>query len=310
MPTATLNGSRPDHADQTISLIQTTPEPDQTTGPDWERIQTGLKTAWSKVHDAIGLVPLIAPLIAAGFYQADLARSEFGWGMPWCLVFPLSIEAGAAWSAGNYHRKLVAGDSTIAARLGMLAYAGASAALLYWHARTTGKPPVAAVAISGMTLAAVWIWTQRAKHMKRDQLRRRGLVDQQVPHFSAARWILCPIETARVFRWSVKYSQSDPTKALAAYRQQTRPDEAPDQTKPAKQTRPKQTKAPRPADHAEPDQQTRPVATADQELVQTIQTSYPDWQTKMPSANQIKLVVGGGQTRALRLQRTLKEIAA
>jgi hypothetical protein len=249
--------------------------------------------------------------MAAGYYQADLARSAFGWHMPWALVFPLSIEAGAAWAAVNYHRKLVAGDSTIGARLGMLSYAGASAGLLYWHARTTGKPVVAAVAIGGMTLAAVWIWTQRAKHAKRDVLRRKGLVDKQAPHFSAVRWILCPIETAGAFRAAVKYGWSDPSTALAAYRD--RPTRPARQTGTSDQTGQTSTKA----EHSKkPDQtatQTRPAdqtSRPDQQLIAKIQTSRPDWQTRPPSASQIRSIIGGGQTRALRLRTILKEIAA
>lgn len=188
------------------------------TPASWEKA----KAFWSAVHDNIGIVPLLAPLILAGYYQADLARTAFEWAFPWYLLFPLSIEAGAAWAAGNYHRKLVVGDSTIGARTGMLAYASASGALLYWHARDTDQPLATALAVSGMTLAAMWIWTQRAKHAKRDILRQRGLVDKQVPRFSAPRWILCPIETAHAFRWAVKHSIDDPAAALEEFRAQDR----------------------------------------------------------------------------------------
>lgn len=183
---------------------------------------TRAKRAGRFIHDNIGVAPLLAPLIIAGYYQADLATHSFGWHAPLNLLFPVAIEGGAAWAAGNYHRRLVAGDSTLAARLGMLTYAVVSGVLLYWHARDTGIPVASATAVGAMTVAALWIWTQRAKNAKRDILRDRGLIDGQVPRFSAARWALCPVETAKAFRFAVKYSYADPAAALSEYRESTR----------------------------------------------------------------------------------------
>jgi hypothetical protein len=184
----------------------------------WAKTRKNTKRAWSAVHNNIGLVPLVAPLLAAGYYQADLAESTFQWAFPWYLLFPLSIEAGAAWAAGNYYRRLLSGHSTISARLGMIGYAAASGLLLYWHARNTGRPTVAALAVAGLTFAGVWIWTQKAKHDNRTRLEEMGLVDKQVPRFSFARWVLCPLETPAAFRWAVKFSYSDPSEALSDYR--------------------------------------------------------------------------------------------
>lgn len=337
--------------DQTEQL-QTSDRDQTADGPDrWQTfqtaVQTGARKTWSGLHDLIGLIPLISPLIAAGYYQADLARSEFGWAFPWYLLFPLSIEAGAAWAAGNYHRKLVVGDSTIGARVGMLGYATASAGLLYWHARSDGLPVAVAWAIAGMTFAAVWIWTQRAKHAKRDVLRARGLIDEQVPRFSAARWILCPIETPRVFRWAVKYSKSDPAVALDQYRKQqsgTDPKSDPDpdcgddgsdpeqldydgldlkldfQTpdpglrtaeEPDRDPEPDQTADSRPQT---PDRPTGPQTArskpADRDLLQEIQTAYPDCHTRPPTLKEIRLAIGCGQSKAIRLRSLLQEEAA
>lgn len=313
--------------DQTEQL-QTSDRDQTADGPDrWQTfqtaVQTGARKTWSGLHDLIGLIPLISPLIAAGYYQADLARSEFGWAFPWYLLFPLSIEAGAAWAAGNYHRKLVVGDSTIGARVGMLGYASASAGLLYWHARSDGLPIAVAWAIAGMTFAAVWIWTQRAKHAKRDVLRARGLIDEQVPRFSAARWILCPIETPRVFRWAVKYSRSDPAQALADYRLsrlqpgQTAdqdPNDEPDhgldhQTADQADHRPRQIR-PQTANQTARRSRPRSDHDPDHQIIEKIRADFPDWQTRPPTLAEIRLLVGCGQSKATRLRSLLQEEAA
>lgn len=303
--------------EQLNAANQETPEPPA--GQDPTRTASAISKAkafWSAVHDNIGVIPLLAPLLVAGYYQADLARTALQWEYPWVVLFPLSIEAGAAWAAGNYHRKLVAGDSTIGARMGMLAYAGSSGALLFWHARDTHRPLATALAVSGMTLAAMWIWTQRAKHAKRDVLRARGLVDKQVPRFSAPRWILCPVETARTFRWAVRHSVDDPAEALSRYRDR-------DQDTNSQDTPPPKTKATsRIRRKPTPEHQDPPVLASipstpkagDQDLLRALKDRYPSWQNMPPSLNDIRAVLDEGkssdeprtgQTRASRFQQIL-----
>lgn len=284
----------------------------------WAKTRKNTQRAWSALHNNLGLVPLVAPLLAAGYYQADLAATTFQWAFPWYLLFPLSIEAGAAWAAGNYYRRLLSGHSTISARMGMLAYATASGLLLYWHALDTGRPTAAAFAVAGLTFAGVWIWTQKAKHDNRTRLEELGLVDKQVPRFSFARWVLCPLETPAAFRWAVKYSYSDPSEALMDYRTRNDADAGEDSqvergdvvselgglnhlTPKVEPLRPSQA----------PWLRTRRTAgkrrDADAALVERLKEKYPDWQTRKLEPVEIKRVVGGGQSRAYRFQTMLKE---
>jgi len=285
---------------------------------------------WSyRLSEIIGMVPLIAPLVAAGWYQADLAHEVFGWTYPWALVWPAAIEGGAAYAASLYLRKLVAGHSTIGARVGMVAYASGSSALLWWHAISSGKPWQAAAGIAGMTLAAVWIWGQRSRWLRRSDLQRRGLVDAQAPRFNALRWLAAPIETPRAFRHAIKNGIPDPQAALASYRtdrnrrrnaralakaraaarERTRPPDPPKPT-PAPvirtaaadppKARPKRTRrAPTPNNV-----RTLRSAADDSDALAALRT----WQTthgRTPSINEVQRTVGGGRSRAIRLRGLL-----
>jgi len=62
--------------------------PDQTGGPD----QTTKSDRW---HDHLALIPWSAGLLAAGYYQSDLAHQTFGWAYPWAFAFPLANKAHA-----------------------------------------------------------------------------------------------------------------------------------------------------------------------------------------------------------------------
>jgi hypothetical protein len=301
--------------------IEASQTPDHRTPP-------GPRSWGYRLSEIIGMVPLVAPLVAAGWYQADLAHEVFGWTYPWALVWPAAIEGGAAYAASLYLRKLVAGHSTIGARVGMVVYASGSSTLLWWHAISSGKPWQAAAGIAGMTLAAVWIWGQRSRWLRRADLQRRGLVDAQAPRFNVLRWLACPIETPRAFRHAVKLGISDPltaldsyraerthrrtaralAKARAAARERTRPDppkpaRTPDvQTTPADPPKAK----PRRTRRTSPPSNVRTIrsATDDADALAALRT----WQRsngRTPSINDVQRTVGGGRSRAIRLRGLL-----
>lgn len=326
---------------------QTDQTPHQTSGPDH---QTGVQTAKSDWWlDRSALVPWGAGLLAAGYYQSDLAHQTFGWSYPWALVFPLAIEAGVWWSAGNFHRRLVRRDSAIGARVWLLGLMVFSCGLLFFHANRSGAPVEAAAAISAMTIISGGVWIQRASALRRDVMRRQGLVYPATPNYPMYRWILCPIETPKAFRYGIKHGIEDPLKALEAYRQ-TRPDRTkqttrPDRTKASKQTGP-QTTGPdqtpdRTADQTTPDRtptdqtgppdqtslqsDTRPpepdrtgplLRSADEAAYIDAITQHPKW--PQTSLEQIMALVAGldpdgkcGKTRAIRLRDiALKKEAA
>lgn len=285
-----------------------------------------------RLSELLGMVPLLAPLAAAGWYQADLAADMFGWTWPWLVVWPAAIEGGAAYAATLYLRKLVAGHSTVGTRLGMVVYASGSSALLVWHALGSGKPWQAAAAIGCMTLAAVWIWGQRSRWLRRADLQRRGLVDAQAPRFNVLRWLACPVETPRAFRHAVKMGISDPQSALDSYRsERTRRRTARalararkaarerarerSRTQPAK-NRPDPTPRTPKADSVKPSRKhvrrtpapgnVRSLRSAADD--QTAVDALRQWRVangRTPSINEVQRTVGGGRSRAVRLRSLL-----
>lgn len=323
-------------ADQTD---QTPDRPDRT-GP--VTVQTGPSDRW---HDNLALIPWSAGLLAAGYYQSDLAHQTFGWAYPWALAFPLAIEAGVAWSAGNFHRRLVRRDSAIGARVWLLMLMAFSCGLLFFHADRSGAPIEGAAAISAMTLISAGVWLQRASSRRRDSMRERGLVYPATPNFPAYRWVLCPIETWKAFRYGIKHGLEDPLAALDALRQ-TGPDRTKQTTRPDRSKASKQTPVQTPGPDRTPDQTAdRPVAdqtptvqtgphdqtdtgpaesdrsrpvlhSADQTAYIDALTQHPKW--PQTSLEEIRTLVAGldpdgkcGKSRAIRLRDiALKKEAA
>jgi hypothetical protein len=213
----------------------------------------------------------------------------------------------------------------------MVGYAAASSALLWWHALASGKPWQAAAGIGGMTLAAVWIWGQRSRWLRRADLQRRGLVDAQAPRFNVLRWLLCPLETPKAFRHAIKRGISDPTTALESYRaERTRRRTARALTRARERARTWRRQTPVPDPHrrgATPAAQTptgpskprrtRTRRTPPPSNVRTLRSVADDdaavtalrrWQSandRTPSINEVQRTVGGGRSRAVRLRNLL-----
>lgn len=161
---------------------------------------------------------LAAPLVVAGWFQSHVAHDRLG--LPWglAIAFTVAWEGAAAYCALLYHRTLVAGDSTVMLRLGMLGYAGVSCGLLWWHLHAQDKPWYLAAAVGALTMSGIYLWSRRARWLRRDDLRRRGMVDAQVVRFAFASWLAAPLETPAALRYAIKNRISHPIEALTAYR--------------------------------------------------------------------------------------------
>lgn len=289
-----------------------TQTPDQTTKPDH---QTGPDQTWStRLHNHASLIPWAAGLAAAGYYQADLAHQTLQWTYPWALVFPLAIECGIAWSAGNLYRRLVNRDTAIAARLGFYGLIAFSCSLLFWHARTEGRPLGSAIAISALSLIAAWVWTQRTTLQRRALMRAKNLVYPAIPNYPVYRWLLCPLETWGAMRHGVRNAIEDPIEALHAYRtsQVTPADRTVQTTKPiapdpVQTTIPDPTPSPaKPKPDRTPKTDQTEIAIDDMVYISAIR-QHPDW--PRTSLNQVTDVVAGidptnscGRSRAIRLR--------
>jgi hypothetical protein len=169
--------------------------------------------------ELFALLVLAAPLAVAGWFQAHAVHALLD-GLPWPLAvaFTLAWEGGAAYCARLYLRALLRGDSTVVLRAGMIGYAAVSAGLLWLELHLEGKPPWLAGAVGALTASGIFLWSRRARDLRRDDLHRMGRVDRQVVKFSLAAWLLCPLETPAALRYAVKHRIEEPATAIERYR--------------------------------------------------------------------------------------------
>lgn len=169
--------------------------------------------------ELFALLVLAAPLAVAGWFQAHAVHALLD-GLPWplAIAFTLAWEGGAAYCARLYLRALLRGDSTVVLRAGMIGYAAVSAGLLWLELRVEGKPPWLAGAVGALTASGIFLWSRRARDLRRDDLHRMGRVDRQVVKFSLAAWLLCPLETPAALRYAVKHRIEEPATAIERYR--------------------------------------------------------------------------------------------
>ncbi len=275
------------------------------------------------LQELIGVVPPLAALGLAAYYQTEIAHDVLGFTYPWAVVPAAAIEGGAAYCAVLYDRHLVAGDSTLALRLGMLGYAAGSSALLAWHAHATGKPWQISAALGLLTLSAIFLWGRRGKWRKREILREKGLLDAQVVRFSFARWLAAPLETPGALRYAVKHSISDPRTALRVwrtYRTSRTPTPEPGGTARGGARRtavppaaPYPTSAIRPAVPRTPDDATvrtfAPVRPGDDAVLRTLAAEQVRL-GREPTLDEVSAIAGGTRPRAVRLRKLLRTAGA
>jgi hypothetical protein len=177
------------------------------------------RRATNLLDEAFALIVLTAPLVVAGWFQAHAVHALLD-GLPWPLAigFTTAWEGAAAYCARLYLRALLRGDSTIVLRAGMIGYAAVSAGLLWVELHLQGKPPWLAAAVGALTASGIFLWSRRARDLRRDDLHRMGRVDRQVVKFSLASWLLCPMETPAALRYAVKHRIEEPATAITRYR--------------------------------------------------------------------------------------------
>lgn len=301
------------------------------------RIAAARSAAPHLLQEGIGLVPPMSAIAIAATFQTQTMHQVFQWPWHFAWLPAACIEGGVAYFGFLYERHLIAGDSTLANRVWMLVCAAISSATIYWHVTEQLKAPWQMAAVVGcMAGLSLALWMRRAKWKRREELRERGLIDAQAPRFSAARWVLCPVETPRAFRFAVKHGLSDPLVAMAAYRtsveQTSQHQTGRKPTAPAKPTvrtaRPDQTPVQAPdrvgsasdrtitglADQTK--QSAAPsgpapipsIAGGDAAAIQTIRDAHP---SGLPSLGEIKAAfTAAGQTcgssRAIRLRSLLE----
>lgn len=292
--------------------------------------------AW--LDRTIGALPLLAPLAISGWYTSH--AGHYALGMPWPVAVTLTVALeGGVWKLSRlYEDTLVAGDSTIALRVGLFAYIGGIAGLIFWYA-TTSVDNLAdadwrpAAVVSAMSAAGFYVWSRRARWRRRAELRAAGRVDTQLVRFSVWSWLVAPLETAAALRYAVKHRIDRPVEAIEAYRadrdlrradrrhgraapkadrqsaQQTpTPDPAPTGRK-SRKADPTPTAGTDPRPQAEPtaDRSEKPTRSRraalrsadDEPILADLRAAYP---TTVPSISQVQAIAGGSRSRAIRLR--------
>lgn len=116
----------------------------------------------------------------------------------------LQHEANVARLAGDAVAKLAAASYGIAGIAALLNF-------LHWHDRNLS----AAIAFGLLSAISPWLWGIRSRSEHREQLRRRGLVEERAVKFSTARWLLFPGPTFRALRLAVWAGVQNPQEAVA-----------------------------------------------------------------------------------------------
>lgn len=183
-----------------------------------------------------GAMPLLAPLLVSGYYTTQVFTGDPIDAHPTVAVLAACALEGGVWKLSRlYEKTLVAGDSTMALRLGIGAYLVLISGLIYWHADHTAKLNQAALpnpdgqiglgvdalpafGVAVMSALGVFIWSRTARWTRRRELHAQGRVDTQAPKFAALAWILCPFETPQALRHAVKYRLAGPVEAVADLR--------------------------------------------------------------------------------------------
>lgn len=188
--------------------------------PPWART-LGAYGSW-----LLGELPLIAPMIVSGWYTFHVGTQSLNQPWPIALLLTAALEGVAFKLAKLYEKRLVAGLSTIAERLGLMGVVAAIAALIYWHATNQAggldnwqqadwRPASVAAAMSAI---GVFVYGRSARWSRRAELMAEGRVDMQALRIGVWQWIVSPWESLWGFRHGMKNRIGNPADAVRDWR--------------------------------------------------------------------------------------------
>jgi hypothetical protein len=128
---------------------------------------------------------------------------------------PISLDGVAIISSLIALRAELAGESSLAARLAMVAFTSASAAANTWHGWRTGGTG-AALYFGGMSVAVALVFALVLREIRHEDRRAAGRVTDRLPKFSAAHWLRYPRLTWRAWSLSVRDGHTSPREAFSA----------------------------------------------------------------------------------------------
>jgi hypothetical protein len=187
-------------------------------GPDRHRsVATGPARSWTarSASVLITAAPLLGLNAIAMFGQytafSDMARIS----APGALGIGLVLETIALFLAHHAHQALVAGDSATRLRIASYVFGAAIGALNYHDQAGPNWAPTPLAVIFGLASAlSPWLWSIHSRRSNRDRLLAMGLIERRAAKFAGARWLMYPIRTVRMLRWSIWTGEQEPAMAV------------------------------------------------------------------------------------------------
>lgn len=159
-------------------------------------------------------VVVLSPLALSFHGLAGWGRDALGLTEPLTYLVPVTLDAAALVCVGLAFHAMLRADSAGAARLLVWVFAAASALANYRHAHTIS--PDAAAYYASMPLVSAVLLDITLRRIRRSALSHLGALEQPLPRYRAARWIVAPRETWRAWCHAVRHGITDPNEALAA----------------------------------------------------------------------------------------------
>lgn len=140
----------------------------------------------------------------------------FQWPMGGAIGAAAVIESIAIFVGWHAHVALIEGDSVMRLRTASYGIAVAVGALNYHHYSSDWGLDDRAVMFGMASVLSPWLWAIHSRHVHRQDLRAKGLIDPRAPKFSALRWVLHRPETWQALKWAVRYGEQSPGAAILA----------------------------------------------------------------------------------------------
>jgi hypothetical protein len=190
-------------------------------------------------------VPVVLVNAVAFAGQLAFLREHLPWPLAGQVMVALALESVAIYLAWHAHLAQLANDSALRLRLAAYGFALVIATANYSHyAAADWRPTFAAVAVALCSAISPWLWGVHSRRASRDRLIAAGLIEPHALRLGVTRWAWHPYRSACVMWKATWEGITDPSEALAKYRDapsakpsasRTSPSEVPAASLPQKQ---------------------------------------------------------------------------
>jgi hypothetical protein len=186
----------------------------------WDRATAVASSpATQRVTRAIGLaVPVLLVNTVAFFGQFGYLKDHLPWPVAGVAMAAVALESIAIYLQWHAHLAQMANDSALRLRLASYALALVIGAMNYSHyAGPHWAPTVPAVMLGLMSAISPWLWGIHSRRVSRDELMRRGLVEEHALRLGATRWMWHALRSFRVMHRATWTGETDPARAIEPF---------------------------------------------------------------------------------------------